>query len=386
MAKAYVTCTCKHCGKTFEKSTVKPNTREATRWEQWAVTYYDECEECYRARIKAEREAANAAAAQQAAEQGWPELTGTPKQVKWANELRAAYIKRIDEEAQSKGTLERDTYIEMKKFIIATFTDAKTWIDTRDNYDSMDRRAARAYKATQEAAAKQANGTTVEAVEPEQGTAEATTVAPAEQTHEGIVEIKADSVGVIVTYAKDDDFRDIVKGLEYRWIDGAWRKRITERTGTATERIAELGNKLLNASFAVRIADPVARAAAVSGDYTPQTYRWVDVNKGGRYDGWFSLSWPRDNGIYQAARAISGSRYEAPNVVVPAKNFDYVEDFANAYGFKFTKAARAAIEKQLASITMVTPAAPKTANYEEHNIADILNSSREVLDDLKEEE
>lgn len=47
MAKATATCTCRKCGKTFEKSTTKRNRREADAWEEWAKSHYDLCPSCY---------------------------------------------------------------------------------------------------------------------------------------------------------------------------------------------------------------------------------------------------------------------------------------------------------------------------------------------------
>ena len=84
MAKAYATCTCKHCGKEFEVSAFKRNRKEAASWSDWAARTYDCCNECAD-RIRAEENARNAA---EAKEMGLPELVGSPKQIAWAESIR----------------------------------------------------------------------------------------------------------------------------------------------------------------------------------------------------------------------------------------------------------------------------------------------------------
>ena len=149
MAKATATCTCKHCGKTFEKITTKANRREADRWEEWAKTYFDECESCFKARMAQEREAENAAAAEKSAENGWAVLTGSEKQVAWANTLRIDYIKRIDEKIAASSEKGAEPYRQMREFILKTYTEAKFWIDNRNDYYMLDKRVVKDYRAAQ---------------------------------------------------------------------------------------------------------------------------------------------------------------------------------------------------------------------------------------------
>lgn len=149
MAKAIATCTCKTCGAKFEKITTKTNTREASRWEKWASEYFDECEECYKARIAQEHEAANAAAVEAANENGWPELTGTPKQIAWANTIRAAYIERLADnpEYDAEANAERAA---IRNYAITNYTTAERWINIRNmDYYTLDRRIMKAMKAAQ---------------------------------------------------------------------------------------------------------------------------------------------------------------------------------------------------------------------------------------------
>ena len=126
MAKATAQCTCKTCGKVYTATKICQNRADADSWEQWATEHYDECPECYKARQQAERETANEKAAQESRAVGWPELSGSPKQVAWATTIRKA---KIDELMAREPT---DTGLRYITWIIQTHTDAKYWIDNRD--------------------------------------------------------------------------------------------------------------------------------------------------------------------------------------------------------------------------------------------------------------
>ena len=46
MILARATCTCKRCGKTFERKTRWWNDQKAREWEEWAVKNITLCPEC----------------------------------------------------------------------------------------------------------------------------------------------------------------------------------------------------------------------------------------------------------------------------------------------------------------------------------------------------
>jgi hypothetical protein len=57
MAKATAVCTCRECGKEFEKTKTCYNRRDADSWETWAASHYDLCPTCY-GKQQAEKEKA----------------------------------------------------------------------------------------------------------------------------------------------------------------------------------------------------------------------------------------------------------------------------------------------------------------------------------------
>ena len=93
MAKYKVTYSCGHESvvELFGKETEREKKLEWMR--DIAV-----CPDCYKEQLKAERDEANKAAAERAAEQGLPVLTGTEKQVAWANTIRDKFVSGVQTE------------------------------------------------------------------------------------------------------------------------------------------------------------------------------------------------------------------------------------------------------------------------------------------------
>lgn len=128
MAKGTATCTCKYCGKTFEVSKVCGNRKAADEFVAYAEANFDECPECRAARIEKEREEANRKSAENAAAAGYPELTGTQKQVAWANTIRDKFLS--GEFAEEKFSAEGKLF---RAWMIKTQTNAADWIDHRND-------------------------------------------------------------------------------------------------------------------------------------------------------------------------------------------------------------------------------------------------------------
>lgn len=93
MAWEYVTHACGH--------EVRHQYYGKTRDRKWQMQRDAQklCEECYRAQLEKERAAENEAAAAAAQEQGLPALQGTPKQIAWAETIRAKGLTALDRAA-----------------------------------------------------------------------------------------------------------------------------------------------------------------------------------------------------------------------------------------------------------------------------------------------
>lgn len=100
------------------------------------------CDECYRAKLAADRLAANSAAAASNAAAKLPALLGSPKQIAWAETIRAKAVGDIDTRlAEAKRNLDRQPYMFRDLAIAAiaglesirTKSGAAWWIDHRDD-------------------------------------------------------------------------------------------------------------------------------------------------------------------------------------------------------------------------------------------------------------
>jgi len=315
------------------------------------------CPDCYKAELERRREEENRKAAEAAREQGLPELTGTAKQIAWAETIRQKMLGQLTKLLPKI----RDEYKEIAVLAVERITaqtSSSWWIDRRMN-DAKDLFVAQIKAIEKENEAKQQQPTADAAVE--------ATVRPENPVTETVAEIRALEDAIEVEFPeRRDDFRELVKKLKMEWSGKFWRRKLNSRNGTPADRAAEAGHRLLAAGFPVRIFDAAIREKAICGEYEPECTRWVLARTSGDYTGWFAIIWERPDDFYKAAKAIPGSRYSKPSVVVPPEQFEEVLDFAKMYGFRLSAKAQEVIEtarraKEEALIVKPTPPEEKVA-------------------------
>ena len=91
------------------------------------------CSDCSRAQRDRDRAEESARAAAHAAAEDWPELSGTPRQVAWAQTVRADAAAAYNQRADRVGP---PTTQELRQFwrrtVVSRYTDASWWIEHRD--------------------------------------------------------------------------------------------------------------------------------------------------------------------------------------------------------------------------------------------------------------
>lgn len=124
MAMAIIQATCSVCGREFEHRHNCYNRKMADDYERGMTDKITICPACYAKQKKEEeeikREKEYEEAVEYAAEQELPALTGTEKQIRWAEVIRCAFVKKITHEG-------------FKKIVCENMTQAKEWIENRDN-------------------------------------------------------------------------------------------------------------------------------------------------------------------------------------------------------------------------------------------------------------
>ena len=392
MAMATVKLVCSTCGIEYTATKNCRNRAEADNWEEYMKAGNgNTCPQCW-GKEKREQEAAkndekSKEAAELAHELGWAELSGSEKQIAWAETLRLKMTEHISyalDKSSYKGeaiTKENlPAVVSEVNAFLKSKTNAKLYIDNRENsvqewLDLIGKEPDA--KADSEESVLPANivATAMAITEPE------------ERKYPGAVEIKAAPGYVTAKYERNDAFRLLVKSLGYKW-DGntQWEREITKYTGSANDRAVELGNALLLSGFAIRFDDNDLCRRAIAGEYEAECTRWIKLRVGGQYVGYLSIGWTKgDQDIYNAARKIHGSKWDKPNVVVPIECYAEVEDFADMLGFQFSDGAKKAIEAYKdAKKPPVNPVKPDTGGPED-KLGMILESSNAILPDLEDD-
>lgn len=83
-------------------------------------------------RCMSAHDAVNIANLESARRAGWPELTGTPKQIGWAATIRAARMREFDG-AESPVSEMSDAARAAFRSVLLEVTDASDWIDTQSH-------------------------------------------------------------------------------------------------------------------------------------------------------------------------------------------------------------------------------------------------------------
>lgn len=364
------------CGHTSEVQLYGPGKNREWRISQMEQELCPECQAAEYARKSAE-------AAEKAKEMELPQLTGSKKQIAWAETIRMDFVKEYEEEHVNDiinvnvapRKWENHSVSEYVEDVLKQ-TSAEWWIDKRGRlWDSFSVRSAMESLADKAAEAAP------------QATQEEMMLRPDEQTQGDIITITSDDRNVIAQCERrNDNFKNVVSALKYKRDimenHNIWVLPINATTGSAADRMAELGSKLLAAGFPLYVADSAVRSKIIAGDYEPMYQRWV-----ARDGDMLAIRWEHGNdNIYNAAKSLPAARWDRDlqAIVVSPKYYKRLGDFISAYGFRVTPKAQALMDmwqEQERQALLVKPTV-KNAEAKGNGISDVLNSSREVLPEL----
>lgn len=363
MAKAFFRCA--ECGQ--DVTVFGTNRRDAERLARWHESRGSLCQNCEAEKRRAE----SAAAAEANRAAGLPALTGSEKQVAWAETLRTqalAQLAALAPYAATSDPLPQDSpdrlymadqlralralvaeggeaAIQALTSLMRAKAEARWWIDTRELTMAQLIQSLRddlvvALRPTppltpEEAAAQE----------------EALLRPPGEPVCGHVAEIAFVPPSLRVRMpVKHEEFRQAMRDAGFSWRDGFWARDLGPRNGDPADRMAETAHRILALGFLARLHDTRARAMALDGSFQPEQKRWVVKATTGPYAGWFRLDWPRDDDFYEAAKRLLGARYHRGHVHVPPGSADEVEDFAERHGFVFSDGARELIDRHRAEI------------------------------------
>lgn len=175
-----------------------------------------------------------------------------------------------------------------------------------------------------------------------------TTIRPVKPVTETVADISISGNYIHISFLeRDEDFREIIKEHGFSWggFGVGWERKCNQFTGSTLDRATEISILLLKAGFIISIVEDTLKEKILKKEYTPEQKRWIFKRTSGSYNGWFSVEWEYGNEtIYKAARAIGGSRWSKPSVVVPSYQYEAIQDIAEAYNFKLSPGAIDLIE------------------------------------------
>ena len=402
MAKYEVTYSCGHT-ETIELYGKEVDRKRRIEW----LEKNRKCSEC--AKKENEERIKKASETLEAEDRKLPELKGSEKQIQWASKLRlnfAADLHQSKELSEKNlknkielGFEEEECEADRKKYdkkhakmeeILYTVDEAHFWIDKRNNindtnilyyyFEDWKKEHPKAEEAAQEEPMHN---------ESQEKPVENVVMIPENECYPGTVTVDVVEDHVLVRYTMNKDFSELARKYGFRWdsAEGGYKKIAGEMAGTAVDRAAEICNALLIEGFRVSCKEQSVRNLAVSAEFKPEIKNWVSYRE---KDHSLTIHWSRETDFYKAARTLPGSRWDSMEkvVTVPAQNWREVLDFAEMNSFVVSKGAKEAIEQCKESELKVNAKAPNSVALEtgEQKLKKILDSSREVLPDLIDEE
>lgn len=377
MARAKATCTCSKCGGTFEKVKYNcANRSDADRWEAWAVEYFDTCPDCW----KQEQKEASEKVHQKQMEYGFAELRGPEWLVQKAVEQRQKFIdfglRKFSAEIiqQLKGETEVTEPVIAKAKEIAS----ADWWDTPG--DALNRICDILDKEEKASEEEKKQEKAPEPQKPEKFTL------VAEDALDVSCELVAGKGKVIVkTSGYSKKVTDVMHAQKYTWDRTFyWWYRIMPEE-KIEDGIAEIGAQLNQEHITCTYPSRDIADKAINGTYEVENKRWIlSVTKDGEATGWLALEFEKGAGVYEAAMKIKGARYRNYQIEVFMRNYREIRDFAQIYNFQISKAADEVMKTEEAN-SMIGSAMVKKLESEGKTLEDILNSSRDVLEDLKDD-
>lgn len=143
MAKAVANCICKTCGKEFDFTKILRNCTEANKFKSWAEENIIECGECKKKRTYLSHKQENTVAIENSNKRGWPELTGTTKQVEWASSIREKEMSPIIKSVKQNESREDTDKYKRAVNNLLIHTRADWWISNRGHILAMFRMEVR---------------------------------------------------------------------------------------------------------------------------------------------------------------------------------------------------------------------------------------------------
>ncbi|TBX14377.1 hypothetical protein BFS06_14300 [Clostridium perfringens] len=326
------------------------------------------CPKCQEEAFKENVKVNNLKAKEETLERNLIDLKGTEKQVEWGITLRVGLIKNFEEmfneleecsESDLKGVREKGQEIiencfgrkdvdsgkatlenlyKIYDYIIDNISQAKFFIDYRDSSISSICKEVRKLVFLSEEEEQ--------SIKDEINRFNNSILSPENITHEGLVSLDYKDNLIKISYDKiSNHLKELLREFNITWEykHSAFTRYITNCNGHISDRLAEVGIKLLEDGYQISVIDEEVLKKIKTNNYEPECKRWILVYNDNLAIKWFEYN----KSLYNEARAIcKGTKWDYDNkyVIVPVTNYREVEKFSNDYGFKYSEEAIKLIE------------------------------------------
>ncbi len=313
----------------------------------WKLKYTQEqpCSEC---RAKKLLEQGKEAQRVNVEEEGMRPLTGSEKQVNWAEQIRRDFCIMADTAFHEVADPEIKNLILLTKSQFMEHGNASYWIDERDMLKSHFCSALdKNYEKRNELAVAEVVAAERAEIETFRPTGNAVSESVVTLTNvDGIVKIKSGH--------KIEELRLVMRARNFSFKTECWQKRISVTDGNADNYIAFIANELLAVGLVIRIeCDSAAELLKAKLFSTPPTKMVV------RQESQFGFWFDRDAGdYYHAIRNLPNAKWKDGKGWVNSEHFESVIDFAAEHGFAFSAGALellAKVKAERQKQTEITP-------------------------------
>lgn len=398
---AKYTVKCSDCGCDFQVQLFGP-----TKQRDWMLEHKEWlCEDCYakmkeeqRLQKEQEHNIENQKNAENNAKKQLPALQGTPKQIAWAETLRA---KRIEELDSRKGGEYTDLELRIRHEIEAQ-NDSSWWIDNRNisleslcekifeivatNDEKVEYYTFKAKEfekylnqsgilgATAKAYAKKveqyktAETGKIEVVKKEI-VSSVKIMEPEEVKHKEVAYVKENSIEkkVVVYSERDENVRLLLKAAGFVWEDGAWR-----RTGGLYRYASDYALAML-----LKNGHRVSVEQEIQNRFSDKVFtRFVCLNL--QTGNFLLVWWDKTQDWFKEAKHLPKAKWNN-GMNVPKEYASEVQDFAQINGFCITDSALKLIEAQKKAIVCVD--VPNVVKAKE---VELPEATGQVIDSLKD--
>ena len=270
-------------------------------------------------------------------------LIGTDKQISWAYEIREIFINNFNQKIQDEDI--KDVIYER------LFSNNKSWywIDNKDySIEYLYNMEKERFLKENEIKINQSEFI----LKPEY--LESETIANV---------IKKDDIIYIKFPEKNENFRKLMRNNGFGFVDGFWKRQIKKLNGTIKDRFIEICYLILKNNFIISIDNDFYIDDIEKGNFEKEQLYWIKAN-----NDYFFINMFYNDGMYEKAKRLSGSKYNKPDVIVPISNYEEVIDFANINDYKFSEKAKEKLNEYKNKIENALLIKPNKIIIESENI------------------